>query len=338
MKFQRNIKENLKKALDFSPVVLLTGARQTGKSTLMAEIAQELGYSYATFDSLGTFALAKNDPAGFIAGLKKPAILDEVQRIPEIFLPIKYDVDNNREPGRFALTGSANPLLIPRLGDTLAGRMIIFELYPLSQGELLGIFDDFIDLAYSDRRPNASSMPKRELIARMMQGGFPNIQSLNFEQRDLWFDNYITTVLKREITELSKIEGIIEFPRLLRLLGSRSGSLLNVQELSRTLGLVHTTVRRYLALLQAVFMVDILPPWGVHLGNRVVKTPKVYLIDTGLLTYLLGINEERLLIDPVLAGMLFENFVINELKKQATWSKKRLISIIIGLPLELKSI
>jgi predicted AAA+ superfamily ATPase len=134
MLFKRNVQQKLRQAFSFNPVVLLTGARQTGKSTLMTTIADEDDYSYFTFDSLTTFASAKSDPAGFISEIHKPAILDEVQRIPEIFLPIKRDVDQHRIPGRFALTGSANPLLIPRLGDTLAGRMAIFELYPLSQG------------------------------------------------------------------------------------------------------------------------------------------------------------------------------------------------------------
>ncbi len=319
----RNIKEKLEKALSFSPVVLLTGARQTGKSTLMAAIAQERNYSFYTFDSLTTLAAATNDPSGFITGIQKPTILDEVQRIPEIFLPIKHEVDRNRQPGQFALTGSANPLLIPTLGDTLAGRISILELFPLSQGELLGIFDDFIDLAFSDKHPIIAQVSKKELIEKMIIGGYPNVQSIDEEQRDQWFDNYITTVLKREISELAKIEGIVEFPQLLRLLATRAGTILNASELSRASMLVNTTLRRYLALLQTVFLVGFLPSWGVNLSKRLVKSPKVYLVDTGLLSYLLGINHDRLSVDSALIGNLFENFVVMELKKQATWSKRR---------------
>lgn len=323
MIFQRNIKRKLEEALCFSPVVLLTGARQTGKSTLMATIAQAFNYSSYTFDSLTTFASAKSDPVGFITSIPKPAILDEVQRIPEIFLPIKHDVDQHRQPGRFALTGSANPLLIPQLGDTLAGRMSILELYPLSQGELKGIFDDFIDLVLSKKQPDIITIAKQELTEKIMIGGYPTVQSINGEQRNLWFDNYITAILKREITELAKIEGIVEFPQLLRLLATRAGSILNVSEISRTSTLVNTTLRRYLALLQTVFMIYFLPAWSINLGKRLVKSPKLYLADTGLLSHLLGINQERLLIDTTLMGSLLENFVLNELKKQATWSRKR---------------
>ncbi len=321
--FHRNIKEKLEKALSFSPVVLLTGARQTGKSTLMTAIAQEHKYSFHTFDSLTTLAAASSDPSGFIAGIQKPAILDEVQRIPEIFLPIKHEVDQNRQPGQFALTGSANPLLIPTLGDTLAGRISILELFPLSQGELLGVFDDFIDFVFGDTYPAITRIARKDLIEKIMVGGYPNVQLLDEEMRDQWFDNYITTVLKREVTELAKIEGIVEFPQLLRLLATRAGTILNVSELSRASMLVNTTLRRYLALLQTVFLVNFLPSWGINLSKRLVKSPKVYLVDTGLLSYLLGINHDRLSVDVTLVGNLFENFVIMELKKQATWSKRR---------------
>ncbi len=323
MIYRRNITEKLEKALLFSPVLLLTGARQTGKSTLIKNVGINHNYSYFTFDSLTTLSSAKNDPAGFISSIPKPVIIDEVQRVPEIFLPIKYDVDENRIPGRFALTGSANPLLIPKLGDSLAGRMTIFELYPLSQGELNGIVDDFIDFAFSDTHPKVTEISKKTLLENVMRGGYPNVQGLDAESRSLWFDNYITTILTREITELARIEGIVEFPQLLKLLATRTGGMLNVSEISRSSSLVNTTLRRYLALLQTVFMIYYLPPWSISLAKRLVKSPKVYLIDTGLLSHLLGLNQERLNLDPVLSGMLIENFVLSELKKQATWSKRK---------------
>jgi predicted AAA+ superfamily ATPase len=194
---------------------------------------------------------------------------------------------------------------------------------PYLKGELLGIFDDFIDLAFSDKHPTIVKFSKKALIEKILIGGYPNVQSIESEMRETWFDNYITTILKREITELAKIEGIIEFPQLLRLLATRAGSILNVSELSRASMLVNTTLRRYLALLQTVFMIYFLPSWSINLGTRLVKSPKVYLIDSGLLSHLLGINQDRLLIDTALMGSLLENFVFIELKKQATWSKKR---------------
>jgi uncharacterized protein len=323
MNFDRNIRVKIQEALDISPVVLLIGAWQTGKSTLIQLVAGKEHYMYVTLDKLTEFSTAKSDPTGYIADLKKPVILDEVQRIPEIFLPIKEDVDNNRNPGRYALTGSANPLLIPKLGDTLAGRMFIFRLYPLSQGELRGFKDDFIDLAFGDKRPVVSTLTKEELIEIIFKGGYPEVQALNPEQRTSWFEHYITTILNCEVRDISQIEGIKEFPLLLRLLAARSGSLLNASELARKLEMVTMTVRRYLGLLQAVFMLTYLRPWSVNIGNRQVRASKIYLPDTGLLTFLLGIDQERFVLDSTVVGGLLENFVVMELKKQATWSSKR---------------
>ena len=191
MLFRRNLYKKLEKALQASPVVLLTGARQTGKSTLITEVGKGKNYTYVTFDSLTKYSAAKNDPEGFIEQLAKPVILDEVQRVPEIFLPIKLDVDQNRMAGRYALTGSANPLLIPRLGDTLAGRMRILQLYPLSQGELNDIFDDFIDNIFTEKSLKISKISKDQLIKKMIVGGFPTVQNLDKEDRDYWFDDYI---------------------------------------------------------------------------------------------------------------------------------------------------
>lgn len=254
-------------------------------------------------------SLAKNDPIGFIEGLQKPTILDEVQRVPEIFLSIKQDVDHNRKPGRYALTGSANPLLIPQLGDSLAGRMSTLELYPLSQGELRDIFDDFISLVFSDRRPPIETISRKILIDLMMRGGYPNVQMLDTEKRDMWFSDYLSTILTREITDLAKIEGIVELPNLLRILATRSSNMLNISDISQSIGLPNTTLRRYFALLQTIFMVSLLPPWSENIGKRLVTTPKVFLTDTGLLCYLQGINHERFLVDPVLLGAVIESFI-----------------------------
>ncbi len=172
-------------------------------------------------------------------------------------------MDQNRDPGRYALTGSANPLLVPHLGYTLAGRMSIFELYPLSQGELLERKDDFIENIFSHRKPKLEIISKQELIAKMLLGGYPHVQRLDSGQRELWFDNYITTMLTREITELAKIEGLTELPRLLYLLATRSANLLNASQLSREAGLPNTTLHRYLALLRAIFMIYFFAAWSV---------------------------------------------------------------------------
>lgn len=325
--FQRNLFPRILDALKSSFVVLLTGARQTGKTTLMEILAKEYGYNYSTFDDLRTFAAAKADPIGFIADLKKPTILDEVQRVPEIFLPIKQDVDKHKQPGRYVLTGSANPLLIPHLSDSLAGRMEILNLWPLSQGEFRGIQEQFIPRVFSDSLNHFDSelLDRQELIKLLVYGGYPAMQTLENETRiDSWCNSYLTTILQKDVQELAKIEGLFHLPNLMSLLASRCSGLLNVAELSRTSGISNTTLHRYLQLLQTLFLIFLTPAWSMNLSKRLSRSPKTYLVDTGLLAYLIGANQKRLITDTRLNGGFLENFVIGELYKQATWSNLRI--------------
>jgi predicted AAA+ superfamily ATPase len=323
--FNRTLRAKLERAMGRSPVVLLTGARQTGKTTLVKQAGAAKQYNFVSFDDLRFLAAARNDPMGFIEGLAKPVILDEVQRVPEIFLPIKHDVDLNREPGRYLLTGSANPLLIPRLGDSLAGRMEILNMLPLSQGELIGNQDFFVDQLMSDWIPSGtfSQLSKEDLCSKIVTGGFPAAQGADDESRDAWFESYITTILQRDVQDLARIEGLTALPRLLHLLAARSSGLLNGAELARTAGLASTTLHRYLALLETLFLVHLQLPWSQNLGKRLVKAPKVYLVDTGLLAFLLGADKNRIIADGKLVGGIFENFVVGELRKQLTWCKTR---------------
>ncbi len=323
--FKRNLQKKLEEALKRSPVVLLTGARQTGKTTLMRAVARDQDYSYVTFDDLRFLSAAQRDPLGFIQGLQKPVILDEVQRVPEIFLAIKHDVDENRLPGRYALTGSANPFLIPRLGDSLAGRMEIFYLHTLSQGELLSRYDDFIARVFAPemRTPPYDLVVKAELHKKIAIGGYPSVLGFDYSARESWFSSYVTALLQRDVKDIANIAGLSELPMLLQLLATRNGTLLNAAELSRTSGIPSSTLSRYLVLLNALFLVELLAPWSAHLGKRLVKSPKVYLNDTGLLTYLLGMDEGAAAFQSPLGGHLLENFVFGELTKQATWSSVR---------------
>ena len=317
--FKRSLQQKLEKIISISPVTLLTGPRQSGKTTLVQEIAKKYNYSYVTFDDLNYLSAAKNDPKGFIAGLKKPVILDEVQRVPEIFLAIKQDVDENRHAGRYLLTGSANPLLIPRLGDSLAGRMIILNLYSLSQGELQNKYEKFIDRVFSDEPLydlKFDIISKDDLFKLITIGGYPSVQKLESDERELWFNSYITTILYRDVQELANISGLTEFPLLLKLLATRVGNLLNVAELSRSIGIANPTLHRYLSLLEILFMVKLQASYKTNLGKRLVKAPKTYLFDTGFLSYLIDFNFN-------LSGGILENFVVSELYKQSTWSQKR---------------
>ncbi|OGB83034.1 hypothetical protein A3F66_01885 [candidate division TM6 bacterium RIFCSPHIGHO2_12_FULL_32_22] len=321
--FKRNIKEDLKKALNRAPVVLLNGARQVGKSTLALEFQKEGDFEYITFDDEMVYLSAKNDPQAFIKSIKKPVIIDEVQRVPEIFLPIKIDVDNNRHAGRYLLTGSANPLLIPRLGDSLAGRMEILDLMPLSQGEIEGVKENFTDTVFEEKELTsaAKGLTKKELYEKAIIGGYPSVQKISKEDRDAWMRSYLNLILQRDIKDLAQIEKLTELPNILKILAYQAANLLNVAEVSRDVKMVSQTVHRYIALLETIFLINLEHSWHTNLTLRITKAPKVYLVDSGLLTYLLGLDLNGALNDTLQMGKVIENFVVNELRKQITWSK-----------------
>jgi predicted AAA+ superfamily ATPase len=306
------------------PVVLLAGARQTGKTTLMESIIQNNGYSYITFDDEFSLANARHDPSGWLLSVPKPVIIDEVQRVPEIFLPIKRDVDLNRKPGRYLLTGSANPLLLPKLGDSLAGRMGIVTLFPFSQGEILGVQEQFVPWIFSEEFPVFSwDILKTDDLHRMfLRGGFPVVQNLKKNQDvQLWIRSYLQTMMERDIYDISHIGGIHEFPRLFRLLATRSGKILNTSDVSRTLGMVNMTISRYLRLLETLYFIHLLPAWFTNKGKRLIKSPKLHFCDTGVLAQLLDVDHDQLRDNPLLAGQFLENFVFTELIKLRSWSK-----------------
>lgn len=322
VKFTRNIDSKLEEALSTSPAVLLTGARQTGKTTLVEEYAKGKSYFYTTFDDLLAMGLAKRDPKGFIEGLPKPAIIDEVQRIPEVFLAIKRDIDQNRIPGRYILTGSANPLLLKKIRESLAGRLETLTLFPLSQGELLNKKEDFISILFSkEQLPLPKhTISKAELYEKVIIGGYPPVQNLNESRRSAWFRNYVNDILIKDIQNISKIESFTELPNLLALIAHRAGHSVNKTDLANALKLSSVTIQRYLTLLEIFYMINFCQPWRPSMEKRIIKTPRIYLIDTGILAYLQGLTVERLLAEPIFTGHILENFAWGELTKQATWS------------------
>ena len=325
----RNISQYILEALEDSPVVLLNGARQTGKSTLAKWlVANGHPARYLTFDDAGVLSAARSDPQGFLSGLEGAVVLDEIQRVPELFLAIKLEVDQTPQPGRFLLTGSANVLLLPRLSESLAGRMEIFTLWPFSQGEIEGHRETFIDQVFGDTLPAPTVKldpdAHRGLPDRVLKGGYPKVlKRRTGRRRSAWFGSYITTVLQRDVRDLAQIEGLTDMPRLLSLLAARATSMVNFSEFSRSLGMPQTTLKRYMSLLRMTFLVQMLPAWSANLGKRVIKSPKLVLGDTGLMAHLTGIDHARLARDPSLMGALLENFVIMELRKQLTWSHTR---------------
>lgn len=320
----RNITPRIIDALSDTPVVMLNGARQTGKSTLAKSLISEKHIGrYVTLDDASVLAAARHDPTGFISGLGESTVIDEIQRAPELFLAIKADVDLNRKPGRYLLTGSANVLLLPRLSESLAGRMEIFTLWPLSQGEFGGVSERFIDILFSEQLTcNALIIADSEmsLLERVIRGGYPEAAARGSEsRRRAWFGSYITTILQRDVRDIANIDGLTAMPRLLAMLATRSTAMLNYSELSRTTGLPQSTLKRYMALFETIFLIEHLPAWYSNLGKRLVKTSKLVMNDTGLLATLLGVNAVRLE-DTPLSGALMENFVIMELTKQISWS------------------
>jgi predicted AAA+ superfamily ATPase len=323
----RNAVRLLLAALKDSPVVLLHGARQTGKSTLVRHVAGTVRPSrYITLDDATTLSAAREDPAAFLAGIDGPVAIDEVQRAPELFLAIKAEVDRKRTAGRFLLTGSANVLLIPRISESLAGRMEILTLWPFSQGELARTTEAFVDAVFARALPklNAAPLDWPRLSKLLLTGGYPPaVARPTIERRNAWFGSYVTTILQRDVRDIANVEGLHALPRLLNLLAARTSSLLNLSEISRASGIPQSTLNRYFALFEATFLARLIPPWFTNMGKRMVKTPKVCMVDTGLAGYLLGLDAPRLAADPSLRGSLLETFVANELAKQASWSARR---------------
>jgi len=322
----RNITEQIVEALSDTPVVFLHGTRQTGKSTLVQAIASDqYPARYITFDNATVLTAAARDPEGFLSGLEAPVVLDEVQRVPELFVALKSAVDRDRIPGQYLLTGSANVLLLPRLSESLAGRMEILALWPLSQGELEGTREGFIDALFAETMPDhraAVPLERGEIIDRTLRGGYPeSVSRATARRRMAWFEAYVNTIVHREVRDLANIDYLAEIPRLLRLLAARVSGQMNYTELANALGLPQTTVKRYLSLLEMTYLLCPLSAWSPSLGKRLIKRPKIFLNDTGLVSYLIGMDKRRIEREPTLLGPLLENFVVMELRKQITWSR-----------------
>lgn len=325
--FDRALTPLVAEAMQDTPVVLLLGARQVGKSTLAKALLE--GHPQGRYFSLDDPAVrraAEVDPAGFVAQAKGLTVLDEIQLAPSLFQAIKAEVDRDRRPGRFLLTGSANVLVLPQLSESLAGRMELVTLEGLSQGEIQGLSANLVDQLF-DAAPLESKhldLDREVLIASILAGGFPEARGRAAgRRRSQWFESYLQTLLQRDVRDLSQIEGLTQLPRILELLSVRSAGLLNLSEVSRTLAIPLNTLKRYLTLLEAVYMLTTLPAWSSHLGKRLVKAPKLLLRDTGLMAHLVGADSRRLQSDPDLLGGLLETFVAGEIRKLLGWAESR---------------
>lgn len=325
--YSRHIQPRLLEALADSPVVLVHGPRQCGKSTLARTVGDAAGYSYITFDDDVLRAAATADPVGFTGDLGSRVVLDEVQRVPGLFTSIKAAVDRDRTPGRFILTGSANVLLLPNLADSLAGRMEILRLHPLAQTELAGNLSGFLDALFHAGFKTASHQRLgRELAERIVAGGYPSaLTRASSRRRTTWYRDYIETLILRDARHLARISSMDALSRLLALAAGQTARLLNVADLSAPFQLSRPTIREYVTLLSRLFLLEELPPWHSNRLSRLIKTPKLHLGDTGVACALLGLNAETLANDRTLLGQLLESFVFQELRRLASWHEESIM-------------
>ncbi len=323
--YARHNRRLVLEALSDTRVVFVMGARQVGKSTLTGDIAAtDHPATAVSLDNRAARDAAVGDPDGFVAGLEKPVLLDEVQRGgSDLLLAIKDVVDSDQTPGQFLITGSANVLTNRKVNDALTGRIEIITLWPLSQSEIEGAGNNFVDALFTATPPRVQGAAKgrQAFVSRIAAGGYPEALRRVGKRRDSWFENYLTTTLDRDLRDISDAQKLDRAPRLLRLLASRAANLLNLTEFGGRLGLDHKTVGSYTKLLETVFLVKTVQAWRPSIGSRESATPKVYVTDSGLLTHLLGANEKRLAEDDQLTGKVLENFVTMEIMRHMEWAE-----------------
>jgi len=309
-------------ALADTRVVLVNGARQSGKSTLVRRIGRESGADWYSLDDADTKRFAADDPRSFVR-ISDRMIVDEVQRVPELLLAIKSLVDEQPDPGRFLLTGSSRLLAMRDLPDTLVGRMETVELWPMSQGEIDDAPDGFVDAAFSRGAAlrHESAVDRDGYIGRLVRGGFPDAVRRVPRRRERYFESYVSDMVNREVMQLWDIERGREMHALIRMLAVRSGQVLAPASLSNGLQISAQTVRRYIALLEEVFLIKQIPAWSRDLNTRSVAKSKVAFVDSGVAAALLDQDGARLRKPGSPLGGLLEGFVAMEIARQLTWSQ-----------------
>jgi len=291
-------------------------------------IGDEAGLAYFTFDDDVQRASARADPVGYVADLPERAVLDEVQRAPELFTSLKAAVDARRIPGRFLLTGSADVLLVPQLADSLAGRMEILRLHPLAQAELARKTPEFLSKLFRAgfKTGRVGRRGGKALADRVAAGGYPAaLARVTARRRSAWYRDYADTLIQRDIRDLARISALDALPRLLALAAGQTSGLVNISELAAPFQVSRPTIREYTTLLSRIFLVDELPPWHSNKIKRLVKTPKLHFGDTGLACALLGLDAETLWRDRDFFGRLLDSFVYQELRRLASWREETVI-------------
>jgi hypothetical protein len=308
--------------------VIVNGPRQSGKTALLGILHAELGGTYLSLDQASNVRLARTDPTGLVTGFDEPLFVDEVQRGGDpLVLALKLELDRSSRRGRFVLAGSTRFLTEPRLSESLAGRVRFVDLWPLSQGEIDGRPDGFVDLVLSRParllRADAPPLSRREIFERVCRGGFPEaVLSPSPADRRDFFADYVRTITTKDIRELAHLGHLADMRRLARLLAARTASEVNVADLGRELGLSAPTLRRYLPLLETLYLHHLVPAWSRNFTAKAVHRPKLHLTDTGMAAHLLGVDAAGLARPTAThAGALLESFVAGELARQLTWSE-----------------
>jgi predicted AAA+ superfamily ATPase len=318
----RSISDTIVEAMGSARAVALLGARQTGKSTLARILSDgRLPTALVTLDDELSFSQATADPVGFIAGLGRRTVIDEIQRAPQLLLAIKARLDRDDSPGQFLLTGSANLRRIPTVSDALPGRVDYLTLWPFTQGEIQGRREDLLASLFRGDPPRVGDAPvgRDEYVELLLRGGFPEAQRRTEATRRRFFESYVASVVERDVMETSRIHEPASIETILRLVAARSGSLARFDSLGRESGLSGKTAKGYVDVLERLFLIRVRQPWHVNLGQRQVKAPKLYIADSGLLAGLIGADSKRVREDDGLIGSLFETFVATELERQASW-------------------
>jgi len=323
--YKRFAEDRAHEALTDTPVVLIVGPRRAGKTTLVRNMGAA-DRTYVTLDDQTALEAARTDPAGFVRDLVR-ATIDEVQRAPERMLAIKKTVDEEHGPGRFLLTGSADVLTLPRVADSLAGRMEILRMLPLSLSEIDGVRSDFLERAFDGKlKPAPNAAVGDDLVRLVLLGGFPEVIARDSQRRRQdWARSYLTSVLMRDLRDIADVDKLTELPRFVRLLAEHSGQLVNYSRFGAGINVSHKTGQRYVRLLEQLFLVLTLQPWHTNTLKRVAKTAKLHFLDTGLLAAMRGLTLDRVKTDRGLFGALLEGFVFSEILKLMMASRMHLI-------------
>lgn len=324
----RQLTAVLIRRLGEEPATVLNGPRTVGKSTLLHALADRVGRVVIDCDDPATRAAVRNDPGRFVAG-PSPVLIDEYQHVPELLDAIKAELNRDLSPGRYVLAGSTRYSTLPQAGQALTGRVDVLEVLPLAQVEIDGLAGDLLvhrllDGADLPAIIEPSVTAREEYARRITSGGMPvALRRPPGRSRSRWFANYLDLVIERDVIELTRVRQREMLPRLLNVLASRSGQVLNIAAAAAAVGMEKSSAENYLRLLEAVFLVQRLPAWGTTLGSRVARQPKVHLVDPGVMAWLLGLTPEKIAQnDPSVLteyGHLVETFAVGEILKQVSW-------------------